>query len=333
MRYLNLPLVVCAACAVLSGGESPKAVAPSRSHDFGQVRRGDTVAHTFTLRNAGEAPLTFRNPTAMSPGLRLSLPPGIAPGAEGTIAFQWNTAASDANATAGARIGTNDPSLPELAFSLSAKVISPIEFQPMPAAFFSVYQGEAAEKVVKIQNNETRPLHITGITPQGTHFQAETREVVPGTLTELRVRVPSGIEPGRFREAVLVHTDHPSYPSLRIPVNVLVKTEVYVSREAVQFGRVSLNQLKAAPGMIDLLTQTFLVKVQRGTLALRSLECDVPGLKVTQTPPSGPAEVFRIDVALDRNQLSPRPLTGWMKIRTSHPRFPELRVRVEGELR
>ncbi len=35
----------------------PKAVYPATEHDFGTVERGDTLEHTFIVRNEGTAPL------------------------------------------------------------------------------------------------------------------------------------------------------------------------------------------------------------------------------------------------------------------------------------
>ncbi len=35
----------------------PKAVYPAAVHDFGTVERGDTLEHTFIVRNEGTAPL------------------------------------------------------------------------------------------------------------------------------------------------------------------------------------------------------------------------------------------------------------------------------------
>ena len=39
----------------------PKAVYPATEHDFGNVERGDTLEHTFIVRNEGTAPLEIVN--------------------------------------------------------------------------------------------------------------------------------------------------------------------------------------------------------------------------------------------------------------------------------
>ena len=318
--------------ALLGAAGSPKAVIDLVSHDFGNVRRGDNISHAFTLRNSGDVPLSLQGGEVSAPGLRLRFPPSIPPGAERRVVVEWNTADAKANATAEVLLRTNDPGRPEVTLALRATVVSPIEFRPMPAAFFSVYQGETAGQTVTLVNNEDRPLRVTGIEPEGSHFTATVREVTPGKVFELRLSVPAKTQAGRFMEAVHVRTDHPSFPNLRVGVNVFVKTELYANPESLDFGVVPLDRL-AGSNALDFMTQTFLVKARRGPFELRSIESDVPGLAITRTPASGSSDVFRIDVAMAKEKLAKGPLKGSLQIRTSHPDFPEIRVPVNGEIR
>ena len=44
---------------------------------------------------------------------------------------------------------------------------------------------------------------------------------------------PKGTAPGRFMESVILHTDAPGNETMQVPVNVLVKTDVYANSETV----------------------------------------------------------------------------------------------------
>lgn len=184
-----------------------------------------------------------------------------------------------------------------------------------------------------IINNEERPLTISRIEPEGKHFTAALETVTPGKVQRLRVTVPPDVAPGRYMGVAYLHTDHPTLSRLRISVNVLVKNDLYVNPETVEFGRVSLDSLTKNPRLIDLLGQTFLVKKRHGEFEIKSIASDVPALRIVQSPAAGRSETFRIDIGLDRNELKPGKVTGSLRIRTDDSEFPELVVPVRGELR
>jgi hypothetical protein len=200
----------------------------------------------------------------------------------------------------------------------------------MAAAYFSVWAGDAAERSITIVNNDDRPLEIARIEPKGTHFQAKLKRTEGGKRYELLITVPANTEPGRFMESVTLITDHPRHPAIRIPVNVLVKSDVYVNPEAVEFGRVLFSSLQ--PGTASLLTQTFLLKKRRGNLRIKSIESDVAPLVITCDPSDRESDVFRIDVALAKDRLAKGSLNGTIRITTDDPKFPVLAVPVTGDV-
>jgi hypothetical protein len=186
---------------------------------------------------------------------------------------------------------------------------------------------------VTIVNNEEQPLNITRIEPAGTHFTAALESVTPGKVQRLRVTVPPDTVPGRYREAVYLHTDHPLHAKLRVGVNVLVKNDLYVIPETMELGRVGLDSLTRNPERLKSLGRTFLVKKRHGEFEIKSITSDVPALRITQSPAAGTSGTFRIDVSLDRNGLNPGTIDGSLRIKTDDSEFPELVVPVSGELR
>jgi hypothetical protein len=125
-------------------------------------------------------------------------------------------------------------------------------------------------------------------------------------------------------------TDDPAHPRLRVAVNVLVKADVYVNREEVNFGQVDLARLKRNPTLLNLVTQTFLVKRREGDMAITSVESDVPFLEITRDPTER-SQIFRFDVAPGLDRIEPGRIDGSIRIRTDDPKFPELVIPVRGE--
>lgn len=82
---------------------NPEEVAPSAdgpvisfketTHDFGSIKDGEVVKHTFTFTNTGKAPLVIESATSTCGCTVPQVPDApIAPGEEGKIEVQFNSA-------------------------------------------------------------------------------------------------------------------------------------------------------------------------------------------------------------------------------------------------
>jgi hypothetical protein len=147
------------------------------------------------------------------------------------------------------------------------------------------------------------------------------------------VRVLEDAPVGRFMESVTLKTDDPGWPEIRVPINVLVKADVFVNPEQVNFGEVDKAALTRTPRLVDLQTQTFLVKRRQGPFRITDVSCDAEGVKVRQSPTDQESDVFQFDIAPDPDALKRGSLQGTIRIRTSDSRFPELVVPVTGIVR
>src|SRR5262245_37049485 len=263
----------CCLYGVMANGatESPRALFPVRSHDFGTAKQGKKLVHEFAVRNQGTIPLTIEGGELSMPGMKARFNRVIAPGEEARITLEWDTNDVKGEVRGEAVLRLNDPDQPTVTLTLSGVVKLPVEVRPFPAVFFSVWKGESAERRVTIVNNEERPLNILGLKPDGNHFVASLQTVEPGMTYSLLVKIPPETPPGRYTEAVYLESDHPALPRLKIAVNVFVKTDIYMSPEIVDFGVVSLEQLARASSLLEFLTQTLLVKKRQGEFEITSI--------------------------------------------------------------
>jgi hypothetical protein len=256
----------------------------------------------------------------------------ILPHREGRITIEWDTGRIAGEVEAEGVVRFAEPAPAPVTLVLKGVVRPPIELLPYPAVFVSVFAGESAERHVRIVNHEARPLAITRVEEGGRQFAAALDTLEPGRVYELRVRVPTGVPPGRYEEAIFLHTDHPVRSRIPIAVNILVKTEVYANPEEVDFGTVSLDDLAKSPSLLAALTQTLLIKRREGEFEIKALAADIAFLRISRSP-DGRSGTFRIDVELDRERLRPGLITGSIRVVTSVEAFPELFIPVRGELR
>jgi len=347
MYFFQLGCSCLAACTVIAATApqgtttvapqvraAPRALAARLSHDFGAVDQGSTLNHQFQIRNGGATPLAITGVTLSVAGMTAKVKPEIAPGAEETLTVEWNTAGVKGAVEGTAVVEVNDPETPRLTFTMSAVVKPPIEFVPYPAVFASVYQGESARRTVRILNNRGAPLRITRLERQGEHFEAAIDAVQEGAAYELVVSVPSTVATGRYSEAVFLYTDNPKLPRMMVPVNVLVKPELYANPETVDFGQVDRAGLLRNPSMNELLTQTIMVRKRNGGFVIVNATSDLPFVSIHRTPDGGASsDAFRIEVGLVTDRLMTGSIDGSIRLVTDDPRFPEVIIPVRGQIR
>jgi hypothetical protein len=299
--------------------------------DFGTVKMGQAVSLEFQIRNTGSATLIIKEARHSLPQIKIRYGPKIAPGGTGKITVQIDTSQIAGEIGDTIALLLNDPDQPSAFLTVKGVVVPPVDIIPRPVVFFSVYQGEAAERSLIVTNNQERPLAISRLEPQGDHFKAVVESLEAGRRYQLRVTVPSDATPGRYRESVILHTDDPKYARLSVAVNVLVKRDVHVTREDLNFGQLDLTQLRQNSTLLPLLTKTFLIKRRAGEMAILEIETDIPFLEIVQDPPER-SQTFRIDVGLNMDRIVPGTIDGTIRIKTDDTEFPELTLPVRGEV-
>ena len=315
----------------LHAADAPHAVVAEPRYDFGTLRQGEKAAHCFAIRNDGSAPLELSEMELSHPGMTARGSAGIVPGQAGQLCIDLDTSNLSLEVNAIAQVALNDPAQPRLKLVLHGRVQQSIDLIPYSAVLAAVFKGESAERHVRIVNNEAEPLEILRLEPEGTHFKARLQTVEPGRVYDLVVDIPPDVPPGRYGDFVYLHTDNQKFARLRVGVNIFVKTDVYAFPEEIDFGDVSAADLTEHPQLADAVAQSFLLKKRAGEFRITSIECDVPALRITQTP-DGESGTFRIDVALDVAKLRPGLLAGQIRLRTTDDEFPEIVVPVRGNV-
>lgn len=301
------------------------------SQDFGTVKAGTVVTQTFPVSRPAPGASVVRVDLSQ-PGMTARLASTGEDDDHLALRITLNTTLLEGHVESAATIHWADPSQAPVRFTVTGTVTPVIAVQPFAAVFFSLYQDEEGERTIKIVNRDDRPLDISRLEPVGKHFTAAVRTVVEGQEYEVVVRVSPGTELGRFQEGLIVHTNQPTRPEVPIAVNVLVKPDLYASPEVIDFGQLNLEELRQTPTLREVLTQAVGIKRRRGPFVVRSIETDVSGLDVAVSP-SGPTDIFRMDVTVIPDRIERGAVNGTIRLRTDDPTFPEIVVPVRGEVR
>ena len=299
----------------------------------GKVKQGVEVTHKFQVKNEGTAPLLLDRIDFDLPGLTAKFKPEIPPGGEGFIQVGWNTTSFSGPIDLEAKLSSNDPAKPKFTFTLSGSIDPVIEVAPISEAFISLYPDEKKEQTLHIINHEQQPLKISSVEKQGTHFTSSLKEVQPGNSYDLTITVPAGTPPGRYEEALLLHTNHPKFSKVPVGVNILVMRDVHAFPESVDFKGIDLSILNQNPSLIDNLYENVIVENRRGDFEIKSIETNVPFLKITQAPPSGRSSRFKLDIQVLKEKLAPGQVSGSIRVATDVKESPEITIPVVAEIK
>jgi hypothetical protein len=311
----------------VSAQEQGKLVVPETSHNFGVVKQGDVISYTFVIRNTDVVPLNVERFELSQLGMTARATPMIAAGAEGKITLKWDTRHVTGKLSGKGILYFDDPVQKPIVLVLSGVVKPPIEFVPARVVYLSTFKGESAAQTVTIINHdESRPLEITRIERRGEHFVAELHTPRSGNVYNVVLTIPSDTPPGRYLEALEVHTDDPTRSPLMIGVNILVKGNLYTFPQILEFNTIHGSQVAGQ------VTQSLLVKKREGQFEIKRVTSTIPFLAIEREP-DGKSATFRIDVSIDSTQLKPGTTSGVLRIETDDSEFPEVVVPVRVELR
>lgn len=103
---------------------APKATLSTRKLDFGSVKRGESVVKSFTIKNTGKRPLKIHSVKSTSTIVKCSASTTeIAVGASATVQVVLDTNRTKGRQYKTINVITNDPTSPNLTFTLSGAVM------------------------------------------------------------------------------------------------------------------------------------------------------------------------------------------------------------------
>ena len=330
---LRIGVVFAALAYLLPAGASaaPDASFNTLNSDFGTVRQGQVVTQTFTVTNQGDAPLKIEKVEFSMPGMKAKVKQNILPGQTAEVKIEWDTSRFVQQVQGQALLFLNDNKQPKVLLTVTGTVTSPIDILPYPAVYLSQFGGEHESRSVTIKNNQDHKVAITRLEPKGTHFSASLKVLEPGKEYQINVVVPPGTAPGRYQESLILHTDDKTRPRINIAMNILVKPDVFITQESLDFGQVSIAKIKASPGMLNLVQQDIFVKRKEGVMSIQRISTDIAFLDL-KIDPVTKAQNFQVNVGLSPDKLALGKFSGSIILETDDPKFPKLTVPVSGEI-
>ncbi len=224
----RIPLVLILACLLFSAGpifagKGPKIKFREESKDFGKMKQGKVLTHTFVFKNEGDEILKIKKVTT-SCGCTAALlsKKEIAPGAEGEIKLTFNTKGFQGKNTKYIDVESNDPAQPRKRLIVTAE----IEVPPRPRIFLDRYaidlglilENEEIQARTIIKNRGELELRVNCTHKRASFFSGGEKITFPlkiaaGKEAEVEIRIPPGKRKGVMREYVIIKSNDPMKPN------------------------------------------------------------------------------------------------------------------------
>lgn len=199
----------------------PVLAAVDATADRGEARTGRPLTHTFTVTNPGPAAVTILGVTTpcgcIAPAVSRPL---LAAGESATVTLAVNTLTQPAGRQTwrGVVCYAVGPTPHELPWAVTATLIREVSVTPPSVAL----SGDSAAPValtVTVTDARPKSFVVKAAVVTSVHMTAAVGPAA-GASTPVTLTLLPTHPPGRADETLVLYTDDPSYPQLRVPVQV-----------------------------------------------------------------------------------------------------------------
>ena len=196
----------------------PRIQFETTAYDFGKLRAGEPVKHTFLFTNLGDATLVLSN---VQPSCGCTTAGEwsrqVEPGQTGTIPLQFNSANYSGPVTKTVTVTSNDRRQPSLGLQIKGTLWKPIEVIPQFAVLnLPVEASGQATTVVHILNNLDEPITLAEPESNNHAFAARVSTLKPGREFQLSITATAPIEPANAQAQIRLQTSATNMPIITV---------------------------------------------------------------------------------------------------------------------
>lgn len=207
--------------------EGPKLDIPNTEFHFGSIFQGEKVEHAFSFRNTGDEPLLIEK-VKSSCGCTAALvsEKELAPGAEGEVRATFDSTRFSGNVVKTVYLYSNDPVRNLVQFHIRGEVKQEIELSTRSLTIGPVPAGGRVTAQVSLTNKSEAPLTVGPgrTTAKELTVELETRTIAPGESLTVDVVAAPGEGKDLISAYLLIATDSPRLPEVRIPVQLQISS-------------------------------------------------------------------------------------------------------------
>jgi len=198
----------------------PKLVLQQNSFDFGDIKQGEIVSHTFVLTNSGGDLLKITNVQA-SCGCTAASPEKseLAPGESTDLTVKFNSTGRMGKQLKTVKIFTNDPESPEMTLTINGNIVTSEQTGGTPTIYFpetqhdfgKVSEGEKINYTFRFVNKGQSELIIKDVKSSCgcTAALLSSSNIKPGQEGTIKVEFDTKNRSGKNSKTVTVRSNDP----------------------------------------------------------------------------------------------------------------------------
>ena len=301
--------------------DSPRIEFASTVHDFGKIKLGDVVKHSFVFTNTGKALLEISD---VRPGCGCTTAgtwdKKVEPGKTGIIPLQFNSLGFSGTVTKSATVTCNDPAHTNVVLRLIAAIWKPIEVTPSMVLFSLSDEVQTnITKVIRITNHLEEPLVLSDLVNTNRSFRAELKTVKPGKEFDLEITALPPFTARTTLAPIRLKTSSPQMASISVSAYAMVQPAVSASPEQLW--------IPATPIKSPVKSSLLIRNVGTHVVTLSEPRANVPGVEVKLVE-TQPGRLFSLQVSFATGFKMEADQKVEIAVNSTNPRHPVIRVPV-----
>lgn len=233
--FLALFVFLVFSSGLLGGEKAPKIKFKEDLWDFGRVKQGQMLTHSFLFQNEGDAELVIKKVrTSCGCTAALISKKKITPGEEGEIRVTFNTQGYEGSVSKYIYVESNDASEPRKQLTVSAGIDVPprpkIELDRYSADVGLILETEGIQAKTRIRNRGELELSVECSHKDAAFYEEGQKISFPlkipaGGEVEIEIRIPPRQRYGLVREYILLKSNDPYRGTLSLYLSGYIITK------------------------------------------------------------------------------------------------------------
>lgn len=295
--------------------------------DFGKVGLEQEVEHTFHFQNTGTDTLEIKNVQLTVPLIVTKMASQVKPGDTGSVTIRLDKPRKHGEFFGRVVVNFKGEDSPNLHFRVEGEVVPPIAFHPFPAFFVSTQRGHEKMASIEIVSHEAEPIEILRVEHTSSRFTTEVETLEPGRRFRLSLTVKGDGPAGRMTDTITLVTSSREHPFLKVQANTILNERVHTFPDAIDFGTISTQYLKAHLQAAKSLTISLMVYQDGGEDFQISAQTDVPFLELSMSQ-AHLKDRYEVRLGVVPEKLKSGEVNGTVVIVTNDPEFRRLTIPV-----
>jgi hypothetical protein len=313
------PAAAPAPAAAATGGASVAFETPI--FDFGKIKSGEPVKHTFVFTNTGTETLVISN---VQPACGCTTSGEwtrqVEPGKTGTIPIQFNSANFNGAVAKHVTVTSNDKTQPNVTLQIKGTIWKPVDVNPQFAVMNVPPDSyEPVKSEVRIINNTEQAFTLSAPESNNKFFKADLETITAGKEFKVTITTVPPLESGNVQGQITLKSTSTEAPVINITAWATVQAAVAVNPAQIVLpgGPLGPNQTASVTIQNNV---TNVLKVSEATV-------DAKGVDVKLTEPQ-PGKLFTATLTFPEGFEVPQGTPINLSLKTSHPNHSVIKVPV-----